>query len=470
MDGLPRKLNSWLGLSLLMACSASAVQVNPQGTGEVLIYPYYTVNNDLNTLYSVVNTTAETKAIKINFMESDIGINVLSFNVYLDGYDVWTGALISGTSYLAGHSGEPTAVHVSGDTSCVPYLVKAGQEFLSFGIDEDFDPNNNNMKRTTEGHIEVFEMATFTGQTVSWAKHGMNGVPANCSEIERDWSDNDIYDTADEAEPGGGLYGFATIVNVSQGLAFNYDAVALQNFWQGQGAHTAVGSQLPDLSAAYPESRVILPEGWVSVATWEHGFQAVSEVLTHAAVFNEYALNEAINAQTEWVLNFPTKKFHTATDPAVAPFSATWDGSQACQAFDYLLWDRASVQQHWPGCGSASCTQRSTWPEFCQSTQVIQWVKAGATVGIQSELLGSENWAIFLTNIGNQATTEDGFGRLVFPDTSPTTPLSGSGLAGLPVIGFAVQQFTNAAAAEGLLAQYGALFQHKYQVRLNPDP
>ncbi len=44
------------------------------------------------------------------------------------------------------------------------------------------------------------------------------------------------------------------------------------------------------------------------------------------------------------------------------------------------------------------------------------------------------------------------------------TPVSGVGYKGMPVTGFSVQQYTNAGAAEGLLAQYGALFKHKGMV------
>ena len=52
---------------------ASAVNLNPDGLGQVLLYPYYTVNSNgvgdnLQTLFSVVNTTYQGKAIKVRFM------------------------------------------------------------------------------------------------------------------------------------------------------------------------------------------------------------------------------------------------------------------------------------------------------------------------------------------------------------------------------------------------------------------
>jgi len=44
--------------------SACAVMLNPRGTGQVLIYPYYTVNHQ-QTLVSVINTTAHGKAPEV---------------------------------------------------------------------------------------------------------------------------------------------------------------------------------------------------------------------------------------------------------------------------------------------------------------------------------------------------------------------------------------------------------------------
>ena len=67
------------GVSALgVAGTAEAVHVNPDGLGQVLIYPYYTVrtrdatvftNPQYNSLLSVVNSTASAKAVKVRFLE-----------------------------------------------------------------------------------------------------------------------------------------------------------------------------------------------------------------------------------------------------------------------------------------------------------------------------------------------------------------------------------------------------------------
>ena len=78
---------------------ASAVNLNPDGLGQVLIYPYYTVNergNDgatLQTLFSVVNTTDQGKAVKVRFVEGYNRREVRDFHLYLSPYDVWTANL-----------------------------------------------------------------------------------------------------------------------------------------------------------------------------------------------------------------------------------------------------------------------------------------------------------------------------------------------------------------------------------------
>jgi len=74
------------------APAAQAVMQNARGTGQVLIYPYYTVNHQ-QTLVSVINTTAHGKALKVRFREGYDGRDVANFNVYLGPYDSWVGAV-----------------------------------------------------------------------------------------------------------------------------------------------------------------------------------------------------------------------------------------------------------------------------------------------------------------------------------------------------------------------------------------
>jgi hypothetical protein len=75
---------------LTAAGSAHAVFVNPEGTGQALIYPFYTVEGGHDTYINLVNTTNQTKAIKVRFVESMNSVEVLDFNLYLSPFDHWS--------------------------------------------------------------------------------------------------------------------------------------------------------------------------------------------------------------------------------------------------------------------------------------------------------------------------------------------------------------------------------------------
>src|SRR6478736_5669318 len=101
-------------LAVLSPLLAHVVFVNPDGTGQALIYPYYTVqgaNGDaFNTYVSVVNHTGVAKALRVRVRESRAGKEVGSLNVYLAPQDTWTAALIP--------NGQGGATLISSDLSC----------------------------------------------------------------------------------------------------------------------------------------------------------------------------------------------------------------------------------------------------------------------------------------------------------------------------------------------------------------
>ena len=79
--------------------AAQAVNLNPDGLGQVLIYPYYTTRADAggnaySSLLSVVNTTSSAKAVKVRFLEGKNSREVLDFNLFLSKHDVWTAAIL----------------------------------------------------------------------------------------------------------------------------------------------------------------------------------------------------------------------------------------------------------------------------------------------------------------------------------------------------------------------------------------
>ena len=92
-----------------IANMASAVNLNPDGLGQVLLYPYYTVNAGQQTLLSVVNTAAVGKAVKVRFLEGYNSREVLDFNLFLSPFDVWTADVFALSDLSSGLGSAPAS-------------------------------------------------------------------------------------------------------------------------------------------------------------------------------------------------------------------------------------------------------------------------------------------------------------------------------------------------------------------------
>ncbi len=447
-----------------VAGMANAQQyINPEGTGEVLIYPYYTVNNGINTLYSVVNTTADAKAVKVRFLEGENTVEVLDFNVYMSPFDVWTGGLVATDSTVPGNVGQPSAYHTTSDTSCAPYLDKARQEFLPFAIDASqapFSGINSSLQRGTDGHIEVLEMAVHAGPAAAASLHGSDGVPANCAFFEAAWNDDSWTEDVDLATTGG-LMGSAVLVNVNEGLAMTYDAVAVDGFWPaGVGSHTEPGNLSPSISNG-DTSATVFNGGVATTSAYASGAEAISSLFIKQNIYNEYALDAAVAGKSEWVITFPTKNPHvnTAPLPVIPPFVNEWNGTTSCHEFTLSIYDREEQEEQAQGGTVSPEPPSGANPALCYEVNVVEFILPSGAPGATSSIFGSDNLVTVTTPAG--AKTESGWANMGFISDSGTPYVDANGYQGLPVAGFAAQQFTNGGAADGLLAQYAGLFVHK---------
>ena len=178
-----------------IAGTAQAVNLNPDGMGQVLIYPYYTSNGGNQTILSVVNTTDKAKAVKVRFLEGFNSREVLDFNLYLSKYDVWTAAIFD-------DAGTPTLI-IPDDSCTVPYLygnsqmefahadaVFGQQAFLDLAYNDNMDSEGNvvftndggptGIDRAAEGYFEMIEMGTLVGESAMDATHAL--VPHDTGE------------------------------------------------------------------------------------------------------------------------------------------------------------------------------------------------------------------------------------------------------------------------------------------------
>ncbi|HET6565565.1 MAG TPA: hypothetical protein VFG52_09155, partial [Xanthomonadales bacterium] len=141
-----------------IAGTAQAVNLNPDGLGQLLIYPYYTVKDGNTTILSVVNTTDSAKAVKVRFKEGYNSREVLDFNMYMSAYDVWTAALYddAGTPTMTTHDTTCTVPYFYGNDTDAFGNVTGTQAFLPFGYTgTNADGGPTTIARAAEGHFEV---------------------------------------------------------------------------------------------------------------------------------------------------------------------------------------------------------------------------------------------------------------------------------------------------------------------------
>lgn len=445
---------------VLLSQVVQAVQINPDGIGEVNLVPYYTVNNGLNTLVSITNTTADIKAVKINFKEGLNGYTALTYNVYLDAFDVWTFALTP----TINSNDQKNVKHAHSDKSCAPFLAPT-QDFLPFLI---FD-GPQSMQRAREGYIEVIEMGSISEESDLFqaAQHSGQGVPNDCNAFD-DAFDGGIW-SGDNGDPtegmnpvSGGIMTEASLVNVQEGINHSIPVIALTDFFAANTiAHTEPYSENElSLDAAKPEA-VINDSNQMYQVQFERGIDAVSALFMSDIISANYVLDAFVVGKTDIIYTQPTRQFYTSSfgSDNQAPYNSNSD-DLSCDASQYggtefyvEVFDREAKGVS----TSQVCPSWAPRPALCGSVFVL-----GAYLPsdrIEKPLItDSDNSNVFPN--GGEGYTENGFVNTFFRDTRPLKgTLLDSGeevsIYGIPVIGTTLFQFTNGGAVEGLLAQYG---------------
>ncbi len=474
-----------------MASVANAVNVNPDGLGQVLLYPYYSARGGNDTVISIVNTSDRSKAVKIRFIEALNSREVLDFNIYMSPYDVWA----AGITQNAAGGGK---VSFSDTTCTAPYLLQTqgGEVDFSTLVLNDGGPSDNS--RTLSGYVEVLEMGNLIGDAAAAATHTSAGVPPDssvtgeydvCGLFTERWIEASapngtgewLADDEFEVEaPTGGLFGAGAIINVSEGTMFSYNATAIDGFWpQGTIAHTQPESLFPSLAEADLQSTVFV-NGFVSNETWSTGADALNHVLAYEKLMNEYMVIDSVDGATEWVVTFPTKRFHTDASATGAyvpvgepepPFTSTWyeDKPYSCEQLDLNVWDREE-QTPGPDSGgigvSPAPDEEEQVFELCREANVIRFANDDSLPDM-AEITGEPSPAVTAlpeygyVNFGLPTAYQAGWAQFDFSDRySNPSVSSGNSAVGLPAIGFAVQTYTNGALGSGVLANYGASFDH----------
>lgn len=434
--------------------SAHAVFVNPDGQGQVLIYPYYTVQGDAGNVTNihVVNTTTAVKAVKVRFLEAMNSREVIDFNLYLSPKDEWTGAVVRTTG---------GAKLVTNDTSCtVPAIPAAGVDFRSSEYAAD---SVNGLDRTREGYLEIIEMGVVTDvaprnfATAATHVAGTPQVPFKCSTLVSAWAVGGAWRTnssVDMTAPSGGLYGYATILNINDGTDVTYDAIALDSF-SALVNHTDPGNILPSLGEVNPAVATVFNSGVATdyaVAPGRPAVDAVSMLFMHNSIANDYVVDAGINAGTDWVVNFPTKRFYVNGLAVLAPFSELWSRttSRSCDDISLNLYDREE---------KTTTTPLDFSPQPETGVNSLCWEANVVTIN-SSNVLQAEfaNNNLPLPSGFTEGWLQVGFGGLL-----PAVDVVANAAVdfnGLPAVGFSAIQFANGNVG-GLLSNYAGNTNHK---------
>jgi hypothetical protein len=487
------------GLGALTAAGmAQAVNVNPDGLGQVLIYPYYTVRSTAsgaayNSLLSVVNSTASAKAVKVRFLEGNNSREVLDFNLFLSAHDVWVAAVLP-TANGAG-------IYTPDNSCTVPAVSKDPANptnFVNFAYTgaSNADGGDTSLDRTREGYVEIIEMADIIPGTPTYTTvTHVSSVPPCKASILQSPSLTTVNPqlAADTTVGSGGLFGGITLISALAPSDVGTEATALDAFTQTKLLFPE-GSILPNLSQVNPAVSVVTSGSSTWITAWNplgNPTDAVSAVLMHNNVYNEFVLDTPTASGTDWVLTMPTKWSYygggqivdsgtgdvvgVALTPGQTLFQRNFMGGKACDDVGISRFDREenTVQSQ----TTFSPPPPTQTDSVCYEANVITFNN--------SNVLASKNIANIPTTFQNGwvglnfALTSTGKHTLVGGATTTfntTTGTTGAQAAttfvGLPTIGFAVETFNNGTltdtAGNKVNSAYAGRYAHRFTRSITP--
>jgi hypothetical protein len=513
------------GFAILILCFGSAghardaMFLSPDGHGQLLVYPYYTVNGGNLTLLTIENTRDEAKGVRVRLREALNGRVVLQFNLYLGPQDMWTAAITpsAGVGVAAG----PARLQTNDPSCSVPAIPATGLEFSRLdyidssatgGANRQDHPNallatHSAPERTRAGSIEVIEMGVLRpGTAPTQLAEEVAAVapadptieparPADCAAVLRAWQAGqggwaDVGAARDIDLPRGGLAGTAAIVDVADGTLMGYRPEAVAGYYANTAApgalHHAPDSASPDLGDCdHGNGRCDIlfpmPSGlthrFVFEAGAARGWDAMSTLFMAETPQAEFVTEAGIAGRSEWALTGPTRQFYVdRTDAVRAPYQwlfASTGGSCAPYLMTHVNRDEQGVVQAYSD-GLPLAPPITQFPRPCLQSSVATFNEAGANSSVlgtprnfvsntsTSAIVGVANQPAAAPEMANGMGWMYRAGPIPVPlyievDTAATFggPQRYGRVAGLPWSGVAFRTAINANAQPGLLASYG---------------
>ncbi len=476
-----------------LAPPARAVQLDPGGQGQVLLYPYYTVHDGQQTLLSIINTSDADQVVQVTFREALNGRSALQFKIWLGRKDTWTGTLFA---LADGNIASDGAALLTRDRTCTtpsfsmsgfgigdtPYFPLKNDNYS--GANSDGGPSD--LGRARHGWIEVIALADLFGPPANALTFGSNGMPASCGFLL-----NPVIDQTNSRRPSGGLTGASSVIRVAAGTLLSSRAEALSGFTE-IGLYNYLNQPAADLASvnegtlgAAVSAKIVDDQGRRQVLTYgtpgsdSRPIDAVSATLMATRVKNEYQTSPAIGGATDWVVTMPTKPFYTdpaligPTNSALPPFDETFQTPGfSPQCAPYRIFDhnqRTTTANH------LTCSLDPPGPFLGPRPPVVALAQAANVVPFLDLF-----YSPFASGVLAAPAARTGSGYLpwhIRPVVGPAgwldlnlAPINfnhrlqasaeGEVLSGLPAIGFSASNIINNNVSNGVLANYAFAVRH----------
>jgi len=353
---------------------ATSLKANNDGIGHNLIVPYYTAQGKNATAFTLTNTSAIGKAVKVRFRGAENSDDVLDFQVFLSPKDVWTASI--------SQSATGEAMITTSDASCT-------KPAFTSGVGVNFKTGRlsaaTNVAGTREGYIEIFNMADVVASAGTNVGSAITHVAATgkptCSSTGFTALDSVTDNTGTQLTAAGvgltfpttGLTANWIVINTTTGTSWSGQAQATQAltaanapgngnivYWPqlsttvvhdaavltpsingltadpllAGGTIAATMQDLPDMSTPYISGMTGLAAGAntyfaspQTAATTAYGTAAIgwaarvqaarlSGSLAVMSVNNDFYVDSVIGGATDWAFSMPTRRYNVAVNYA----------------------------------------------------------------------------------------------------------------------------------------------------------
>ena len=278
--------------------------------GNLALIPYYTVRDGNVTGVHITNTSGSTQVVKVRLRRGTDSMDALDFNLILSPQDVWTGFLAA--------EGDDIVFNTT-DNSCTAPATVGGK----FTMPAIYRPDAD------EGYIEIIGMGQPEVETTSAiaasAKHGANGVPADCAAVRDNFFAGGVATTTRGVVDGGASV--QRVVSTGTTLALNEysaseDVLKVSYFIRDAAGGREFGNSATHISGFLSQAAITNQQfglfsgdllgfdypdlnGGVPTEGDRGLFLSLRNVLGNASVINDWSANADLNVGTDWVITFP---------------------------------------------------------------------------------------------------------------------------------------------------------------------